>query len=227
MRTTLKIAITPAIFPLLALSIVVSHPSSASCLRPSIESTFRESDVVFAGTVVSKSIAPEKYNQVHRYSMDGKKKVRALQVRFRWETTWKGKLDPNDNAFFYVVDPKEDGSAGYNFEENGRYVVFARYRPPNPNEDGEEAMKNLWTDLCYGNIDLRIFENESHIFSHLSRIRCEEDLGCEYIEGDADSEPEFRPRSNIRKTSKGYEGNLIAPVSKEEFDELIKNAHQQ
>ena len=222
MRTTLKIAMTPVIFPLLALSILVSHALSASYPRPTLESTFKKSDLVFAGTLISKTVAPESYDQVHLY--DSNRKVRSLELRFSRERLWKGNLALDSDMSIYVVDPKEDRSAGYEFEVDGRYIVFARYRQSNPDQEGQEAVKDIWTDFCYGNIDLGIFEDESQIFGHLTRIWCEEDLGCEYIEGDADSEPEIRLRSNIHRTSKGYEVNLIAPVSKEEFDELIKNA---
>lgn len=210
----MKTANTAVLAGLLAISMVVSHPLFASCPKSPVEYEFKVSDIVFTGAMESKTVAPEKYNRKHLYRFDGKKDVRALQLRFTVERTWKGNLSTLDfeEMYLYVVDPEQDSSAGYDFKKGERYVVFARYHELEPEKDGEETETNLWTDLCYDNIDLGNVEDEAALISKLGRLSCEEDPDCEYVEGDSNSEPETRFKSPTSPKSKGDGVNLFAPA---------------
>ena len=159
---------------LLFACLVSSYSLTPNCVRVTVEGNFNRSDVVFTGSVQSKSEAPERYSQRRLYGSEEEGRAGALEVLFKVETTWKGKL--NQPVLLYVVNPKEDSTAGYDFEVDGEYVVFAHYWKLEANGDVDETETNLWTDLCSQNINLESVENQNPLVRKLAFLKSKLEL---------------------------------------------------
>lgn len=159
---------------LLIACLVSCHSLAPSCLRVTVEENFDRSDIVFTGSVLSKSEAPEKYSQRSLYGNEEDERSGALEVLFKVETNWKGKLD--EPVLLYTVNPEEDSSLGYHFEVEGKYVVFARYWDLEEDGDGEETETNLWTELCSQNINLESVENKNSLIRKLALLKSKSEI---------------------------------------------------
>ena len=151
-----------------------SYPLAPSCVRVTVEENFNRSDIVFTGSVQSKSEAPERYSQRRLYGSEEDGRAGAFEVLFKVETTWKGKLEKT--VLLYTVNPKEDSTAGYHFEVDGKYVVFARYRKLEANSDDEETETNPWTELCSQNVNLESVENKNSLIRKLAFLKSKLEL---------------------------------------------------
>lgn len=188
---------------LLIACLVSSHSLAPSCLRVTVEENFNRSDIVFTGSVLSKSKAPEKYSQRLLYGNEDDERAGALEILFEVETNWKGKLDKP--VLLYTVNPEEDSFAGYHFEVEGKYVVFARYW--DLEEDGEETETNLWTELCSQNINLESVENKNSLIRKLAFLKSKSEVSEKTSEEGETSEQDTKTQepSDLTDPSKSHQ----------------------
>ena len=184
---------------LLLACLMSCHSLAPNCLRVTVEENFYRSDIVFTGSVQSKSEAPEKYSQRRLYGKEKGKHAGALEVLFEVETTWKGKLDKT--ALLYTVDPKEDGTAGYHFEVDGEYVVFARFWNLEVNGEGGETETNPWTELCSQNINLEKVESKNSLVRELAFLKAKLEISEKKLEKEETSDQDNKATELSKLTS--------------------------
>lgn len=183
---------------LLIACLAYSHSLAPSCLRVTVEENFNRSDIVFTGSVLSKSEAPEKYSQRSIYGGEEDGRVGALGVLFQVETNWKGKLD--NPVLLYTVNPKEDSAVGFHFEVEGKYVVFARNWELKGNGDDEETETNLWTELCSQNINLESVENKNSLIRKLAFLKSKLEISEKMSEDGETSEQDTKTSESSELT---------------------------
>ena len=155
-----------------SLVIVVGSSSSlaCSCVKSSLEKRFNEKDVIFTGIVESSEAAPEDYKLTWKLKAGEEFAYSLLKTKFKVTDVWKGDLDKH--TWVYTSNPAEDSNRSYDFEEKGRYVVFAsNLRKTANNEDGEESDSFLWTELCSWNIDLGHVKEKRALVRKLRSLR--------------------------------------------------------
>ncbi|MCY3884089.1 MAG: hypothetical protein OXG24_04150 [Gammaproteobacteria bacterium] len=109
-------------------------------------------DVVFTGTVVQKKDAPEEFSRTVSWGPDYPERVvPAVQVQFKVNYSWKGEL--TDQVTLYTLDPKES-NWGYDFNKDGRYLVFARISTSPEEHKDEFDGKQVWTNWCSQNVNI-------------------------------------------------------------------------
>ncbi len=79
--------------------------------------------------------------------------VPAVQVQFKVNFSWKGTLA--EKVTLYTLNPKES-NWGYDFKDNGKYLVFARAIGSNDEENTGNKV-HIRTNWCYQNVDLEKF----------------------------------------------------------------------
>lgn len=137
---------------LLFVCIVVNSSLASSCVRHSLEENCERMDIIFTGTVVQKQDAPDEFSRTIFSGPDYEEsEIAAVQVKFSVGFEWKG--DVEDHVTLYTLKPQES-EWGYAFRDKGRYLVFARIEKSKDEVDSEEDERQIWTNLCYQNVDL-------------------------------------------------------------------------
>lgn len=170
-----------------AVVIVVGSSSSAlacSCVKASLERRFNENDVIFTGIVESSEAAPEGYKKIWKLESGEEFVYSLLKTKFKVRDVWKGDLDKH--TWLYTSNPAED-SCTYDFEEKGRYVVFATNLTKTANSgDGEESDSFLWTGLCHWNINMGGVKEKRALVRKLKSLRSELEESGEVDESKAE-----------------------------------------
>lgn len=153
MTTKCRLIQPLAVSLLFLVSIAAGSSETDSCIDYSLQENFERMDVVFTGTVRQKQNTSKRERRKIDWGAEfSDPEIPILKVRFKVHEEWKGEL--GKHVTVYTVNPRKS-SFGYDFKNNGKYVVFARLNGPGDNggrrEDGEALILTSW---CSQNLEL-------------------------------------------------------------------------
>lgn len=141
---------TTAISISLLIGIFAGATLAVECVDYSLEENFDRMDVVFTGTVRDRKNASQRDSlRVNWGSEISVNSVPAVQLRFKVHEVWKGRL--NKTVSLYTINSKKN-SFGYDFKDNGKYVVFAHFN--RPQDSDVVSTEVIWTSRCSQNLEL-------------------------------------------------------------------------
>lgn len=118
-----------------------------------MEVNFERIDILFIGTVVQNQDAPDQFSRTIFSGPDYRESVKAA-VQVEFSVSLKSKGDVEDQVALYTFNHQES-EWGYDFRDKGRHLVFARIEnSKDDEEDSEDDKQQIWTSLCYQNVDL-------------------------------------------------------------------------
>jgi len=146
------------------LVIAISGTTSYACscielnesLRQKVKSSFIESDLIFTGKVLEKTIVE---NEMYKSSMD--------PVIYKFEVTqiYKGTID---KKIIEVVTSRDSASCGFPFQIGTSYLVYSVKSDFYSDRTGSTT--DYITDLCRRNQDLALTRNkELRILNRLNK----------------------------------------------------------
>lgn len=137
----------------LLISVAATSSLAESCVDYSLKENYDRMDVVFTGTVKEKQDASTRVSRNIDWEPEfSGSNIPVLQIRFKVHEVWKGEL--GKHTHLYTINPRES-SVGYDFKENEKYVVFARFNNPEVSGEKREHNKKLiWTSWCSQNLEL-------------------------------------------------------------------------
>ncbi|MCY3884088.1 MAG: hypothetical protein OXG24_04145 [Gammaproteobacteria bacterium] len=137
----------------LLIGMAASSSVAVTCHDYSLKENFDRMDVVFTGTMKEKQNASKRDSQKIDWGPAfSEPVVPVLKIRFKVHEEWKGEL--GKHASVYTVNPRKS-SFGYDFKENQKYVVFARFnKSENIGEGRQDSGKLMWTSWCSHNLEL-------------------------------------------------------------------------
>lgn len=148
MRSTCRRSIAMSIA--LMISVAACNSLATSCVDYSLKENFERMDVVFTGTVKDrKKVSKEESRRINWGPEFSDTEVSVVQLRFKVHEVWKGKLDRT--VSLYTMSSKKS-SFGYDFKDNGKYVVFAHFNKPQDKDEGSTDV--IWTSWCSQNLEL-------------------------------------------------------------------------
>lgn len=148
----------------LVLLLVASSAWACKCSFPTVEDDFQNSDVVFSG----KALRIDSVEDERRIERPKGRFLPTVEVELELDEVWKGKEETRVTVLTAMHEP----TCGFDFSIGKRYVVFAKARKLESDEDTNDA-EALYTGLCSANHELDYDRASEALIEQLDELKSE------------------------------------------------------